>query len=69
LQLRQNILPPNWQKTMPQNFTAHSDMLGRSVKTVYADGSYSESAYNEYGQGQGKYGVKLEFLCFRAEKD
>ena len=41
---------PNWQKTMPQDITSYSDMLGRQYKTVYADATYTETFYNSKGQ-------------------
>ena len=41
---------PNWQKTMPADVTTYTDMLGRQFKTVYADGSFSQSFYNSKGQ-------------------
>ena len=35
---------------MPADVTTYTDMLGRQFKTVYADGSFSQSFYNSKGQ-------------------
>ena len=37
---------PNWQKTLPQNQTVYTDMLGRQYKTTYADGNSETQYYN-----------------------
>lgn len=37
---------PNWQKTLPQNQTVYTDMLGRQYKTEYADGNTETQYYN-----------------------
>ena len=41
---------PNWQKTLPQNQTVYTDMLGRQYRTVYADGTASMQYYDAKGQ-------------------
>ena len=41
---------PNWQKTLPQNQTVYTDLLGRQYKTVYADGSEETQFYNTMSQ-------------------
>ena len=41
---------PNWQKTLPQNQTVYTDLLGRQYKTVYADGTEALQYYNNKNQ-------------------
>lgn len=41
---------PNWQKTLPQNQTVYTDLLGRQYKTVYADETEALQYYNNKNQ-------------------
>ncbi|MEG2076344.1 MAG: hypothetical protein RRY34_07560, partial [Victivallaceae bacterium] len=41
---------PNWQKANEQNITVYRDLLGRSFKTEYADGTSSMNYYNNKKQ-------------------
>ena len=40
----------NWQRTLPQNITVYSDLLGRQYRTVYADNSEAVQYYNVKSQ-------------------
>jgi len=40
----------NWQRTLPQNVTGYSDLLGREYRTVYADNSEALQYYNSKSQ-------------------